>query len=621
MLKSSSHHCLAPSDMSSEEKKADCEIGFTASGKRNSSLSLFGEDIEGSQADSRAGSTHDLLGEDIEESCAGSTQGQYLTLTDEANGGEIPAEIAPSFSSKSDQSSKERGKPPLATKRSTSTDGIPTKTALRIPLGVQRSGSTDTGPIKTAHQRKPSAAEYSTLSALTDDEEEGDRPVRNRTISWDFNIAREFGDEADPLFGERSRATLPQHPPPLSPPMPPSSLAAQRWGTLRATVLIDKAGLTENPMELEAETAILRVLEKTRKRDAAKAGNILPHVPGDAVDAFQPNLEQKVDDDKSLDKASVTSTNGHAAMPTGSGHFTIPTGSGRSAMPTGHKRTKTLESTLFDLGVQMDRLQHENDNAYINRERLMSQDSRAGHDLLPEKGNSGDVLAKNAEILFRRPTAKKDLSQDALEVPPPATSPVHRRPSFISVQSDDRKKTDGDDDILEAGESDSGSDENDYDIEAPKLSSSKTKRKIRLFKCGKAAEIVREEVKEELSYFWQFLKPRSRGIKFFLTITIFVIVSFNIIAAILFYTADPRLIRGGASTSWLMLFLSRQAVTFMLAKATESLIIDFLSLHLRLTVRLLGPMFTLLLVQSKGIPFILFSWSIFNFCLNSGSKC
>jgi hypothetical protein len=154
------------------------------------------------------------------------------------------------------------------------------------------------------------------------------------------------------------------------------------------------------------------------------------------------------------------------------------------------------------------------------------------------------------------------------------------------------------------------------------LKDSETKRKFGLFKVGKAAGIVREEVKEDFGYFWQFLKPRSRGIKFFVTITIFiVIVPANIIAAILFYTSDPALGREGASTSWLILFLSRQAVTFMLAKAMESIIIDFLSLQLRLTVRLLGPMFTLLLVQSKGFPFILFSWGVFNFCLNSGGKC
>ena len=607
--------------MSSEEKKAVHEVGIISSGESNSSLSVLGEDADGSRNESRAGSTHDLLGEDIEESCDGSTQDQYPALTDEANWREIPAEIASSLP-KSDLSSKGRGKPPRATKRSTSTDGSPTKTAPRVPLAVQRSASTDTGHVMTSHQRKPSAAEYSTLSALTDDEEEGDPHGRSRTISWDFNIAREFGKDANPLFGETSHKTPPQPLPPLSPPLPPSSLAAQRWGTIRAAVVFDKTDLAENPMELEAETTILRVLEKTRKRDAAKAGNILPLVPGDAVNAFQPNLEQKVDD-KSLDEANVMSATGQSSMPTGSGH---------SATPMGHKRTKTLESTLFDLGVQMDRLQHDKEDAYLGRERLMSQDSRkrlmsqdsrTGHEILPDKGNSGDILAKNAEILFRRPTAKKDLPEDALEVPPPAaTSPVQSRRSFISVHSGDRKKTDGDDDISKAGALDSSFSESEYDIEAPAMSDSKTKRNFRFFKCGKAADIVREEVKE--SYFWQFLKPRSSGIKYFLTITIFVvIVPFNIIAAILFYTnpENPRVIREDASTSWLMLFLSRQAVTFMLAKAMEVLIIDFLSLQLRLTVRLLGPMFTLLLVQSKGIPFTIFCWGIFNFCLNSGGKC
>jgi hypothetical protein len=128
-------------------------------------------------------------------------------------------------------------------------------------------------------------------------------------------------------------------------------------------------------------------------------------------------------------------------------------------------------------------------------------------------------------------------------------------------------------------------------------------------------------MKEDFGYFWQFLKPRIRGIKVVLGITIFfVIIPAITIAAILFYKGNPALGRQGASTSWLVLFLSRQAVTFLIAKATEALIIDFLSLQLRLTVRLFGPMFTLLFVQSKGLPFMLFSWGVFNFCFNSGGK-
>jgi hypothetical protein len=310
-------------------------------------------------------------------------------------------------------------------------------------------------------------------------------------------------------------------------------------------------------------------------------------------------------------------------------------------MSTGHKRTKTLESKLFDLGAQMDRLQQDKEDAQGSRERLMSGDIRAGHERLlsrdtqsrrglflsrdapPEKGHSGDLLAKNAEILFRRPITKKDsFSLDTLDVVPPAPT--------MGVHHGDRKKTDGDDVIQEADESDIGASESEYDIEAgggdtPQSSYSERRRKFGLFKGGKCAASfacrANDEIKEDFGYFWQFLKPRIRGIKIVLGITIFfVIVPAITIAASLFYTGNPILGREGASTSWLVLFLSRQAVTFLLAKATEAFIIDFLSLQVRLTVRLFGPMFTLLVVQSKGLPFILFSWGVFNFCFNSGGK-
>lgn len=309
-------------------------------------------------------------------------------------------------------------------------------------------------------------------------------------------------------------------------------------------------------------------------------------------------------------------------------------------MSTGHKRTKTLESKLFNLGAQMDRLQQDKDDDQGDRELLMSGDTPAGHarvlsrgtgrrglllsrDALPEKGHSSDSLAKNAEILFRRPIAKKEsLSLDSLENIP--TAPT------TSVHIGDRKKTDGDDVIQDADELDTGSNESENDIEAgggdtPQSSHSERRGKFGLSKAGKCAtSVVRganDTMKEDFGYFWQFLKPRIRGIKVVLGITIFfVIIPAITIAAILFYKGNPALGRQGASTSWLVLFLSRQAVTFLIAKATEALIIDFLSLQLRLTVRLFGPMFTLLFVQSKGLPFMLFSWGVFNFCFNSGGK-
>lgn len=61
-------------------------------------------------------------------------------------------------------------------------------------------------------------------------------------------------------------------------------------------------------------------------------------------------------------------------------------------------------------------------------------------------------------------------------------------------------------------------------------------------------------------------------------------------------------------------------MTGTLAKATEVIIIDLLTLHFRVTTRLCGTIFALLLVQSKGWPFIVSAWGVFNFAMNSGTN-
>jgi hypothetical protein len=105
------------------------------------------------------------------------------------------------------------------------------------------------------------------------------------------------------------------------------------------------------------------------------------------------------------------------------------------------------------------------------------------------------------------------------------------------------------------------------------------------------------------------------------------------IASILFYLADnppygkcetsagcnPR--NEKASASWWVLFIGcRQIVIACLAVLTQGLCIDFFALRTTMTVKLLGPMFTLFLVQSKGWPFCCFFWGVFNFALVVGDS-
>jgi hypothetical protein len=104
----------------------------------------------------------------------------------------------------------------------------------------------------------------------------------------------------------------------------------------------------------------------------------------------------------------------------------------------------------------------------------------------------------------------------------------------------------------------------------------------------------------------------------------------GVIAAILFYLCDNPLTetgkgksetdpQDGASISWWLIFMCvRQVLTFCLALGLQEFIIDFLSLGTRLMLRLAGPVITLLVVSSKGWPFVVFWWAVLDFAMLHG---
>jgi hypothetical protein len=74
-----------------------------------------------------------------------------------------------------------------------------------------------------------------------------------------------------------------------------------------------------------------------------------------------------------------------------------------------------------------------------------------------------------------------------------------------------------------------------------------------------------------------------------------------------------------ASASWWLLFLGvRQVITLSLAMGTELIVIDWLSIRVRGTLKVFGPWITLMIVQSKGWPFLIFAWGMYDFCLLYG---
>jgi hypothetical protein len=108
----------------------------------------------------------------------------------------------------------------------------------------------------------------------------------------------------------------------------------------------------------------------------------------------------------------------------------------------------------------------------------------------------------------------------------------------------------------------------------------------------------------------------------------YLVIPFTGVAAILFYLVDNpptgrnttgEWVTDVPSTSWWLLFVVRQAVTLTIANAVQAFMIDFLALDTRLLLNVIGPVMTLLLVQSKGWPFLMAFWSGFDFAMLHGS--
>lgn len=118
--------------------------------------------------------------------------------------------------------------------------------------------------------------------------------------------------------------------------------------------------------------------------------------------------------------------------------------------------------------------------------------------------------------------------------------------------------------------------------------SSLAKSRVR-FPTTKARDVVkgaRVGVTSELTTWHDFVEPRKSSAFVYAKFVVLVfILPLLLVAIILFYSGNPLLRDTEASISWVCLFILRNFVTFSLAKFTEVVIIDYLSLRRRFTVK------------------------------------
>ena len=135
-------------------------------------------------------------------------------------------------------------------------------------------------------------------------------------------------------------------------------------------------------------------------------------------------------------------------------------------------------------------------------------------------------------------------------------------------------------------------------------------------------DFLNEAIREDWETFTEFLNPRRKSAWVYCkNILLFLLLPSTAISALFFYFIEdnetsesapntgnttatdlnPEFEFAGASVSWWILFIGvRQVLTLSLAIATQSFVVDFLVLGSRFALRCLGPVVTLLLVQSKG---------------------
>jgi hypothetical protein len=89
-----------------------------------------------------------------------------------------------------------------------------------------------------------------------------------------------------------------------------------------------------------------------------------------------------------------------------------------------------------------------------------------------------------------------------------------------------------------------------------------------------------------------------------------------------YYFGNPIMdfMPGKATIAWWLNLVGLHMLTLELARATEWLFIDCFALGSRFTVRLFGPFVTLLAIQSKGWPFAIGAWGVWDLLLLHGDS-
>jgi len=384
---------------------------------------------------------------------------------------------------------------------------------------------------------------------------------------------------------------------------------ARRQQNTRKVTIEDLLGTGK--YESEAETNILKALEEHQQQNApahqryqSETSTILSGVPDSMAHDFSTEPSKSIDSTIRRDSSQDEEDSSPSSMNKLQSRPLLNREKSRKAGK--HRHTMSVEDRLAGLTIAMWNME--------DSDKDISGESSPDHASSPPT-SSGEQFGKNAAMVAGHDTPIRGRlnsqgSAFALAVVD-ETEEAH--------SSDDARESGGGD-IEEPGSSGSGS----------KHSGGQHGRKGR--RNRRRSSIISgaaDRLKEDWDIWKTFFRPRREHmVSYIKRFFCYLVVPFIGIAAILFYLAGNvptgRSSDGSpgtkASPSWWLLFVVRQFVTMSIGLFLQVVIIDFLCIGTKGMLRLLGPLLTLLIVQSKGWPFVVFCWSILDFGLLYGNN-
>jgi hypothetical protein len=373
----------------------------------------------------------------------------------------------------------------------------------------------------------------------------------------------------------------------------------------------------------DAEDAILSNLEAQARRTRTLSDGFRPAIPGEraplGVDSLGTAWSDAQDDEDSDSRLRRTTPSSASASPTPPLQATTTTTTS-SARPTVHQMvsSRSWRHTRRGSIQEGSRMAHtllasiDELGNYQNDVSSIRQNEQAGHELFtsfnsdlfsadkrPQDHHEGLAFLWNKD---QEGTATMRVAHTTAASQHQST-PLERQPLLGGKSGSD----DG------AGRNDSLKHHETSGIRMerrrPPTQQGRATAKFRIIKC--------------LLNCLNPVKMLKRIIHILLHRTFVISIPCFVIAWILFYfVGNPKLdfMPGTATISWWLNFFGRQLLVFEIASFTEFFLIDIMVMSSKAVVQMLGPWVTIFCLQSKGWPFLVTFWGLYDMILLHGDN-